>query len=78
MSVISIELPLDILLPSRFEVPLASPGDSSLTAGEAVLERGSGIRAAKDGDAVYGRVRGNERILGGVEFVGEVVCEEMV
>jgi hypothetical protein len=77
--VMSIEPELGILAGPESEVPLVFKGDPSLTAGDAVLERGSGTRAANDGDAAWSRARGNELLLpGGVEFVGDVVCEETV
>lgn len=68
-----------MLAGSESEVPVVFKGDPSLTAGDAVLERGSGTRVASDGDAALSRARGNERLLpGGVEFVGELVCEDTV
>jgi len=56
----SMEAALDMLTGSDSEAPLVFKGDSSLTEGGDVLERGNDTCAATVGDAAWSRARGGE------------------
>jgi len=56
----SMEAALDMPTGSDSEGPLVFKGDSSLTEGGDVLERGNDTCAATVGDAAWSRARGGE------------------